>query len=168
MNKPLLVLLCTLASGVALAQAVAPSASPDRAARRAEFQARAQARFSDSDRNHDGRISLAEFQDASDRQLAQRFHRLDANNDGQVTQDELRQAHALRREKMRDRRQARGGRGQALRALDTNGDRALDRVELGNRFPRLAAHFDQLDSNHDGRLTHDEMRAGRDRRQQAR
>lgn len=169
MNKSLLVLFCTLASGVALAQAVAPAPGPDRSARRAEFQARAQARFADSDRNHDGRISLAEFQDASDRRLAERFHRMDADRDGQLTEDELRQAHQQRREHLRDGRQARAGRRHALLALDTNHDQALDRAELGNRFPKLAERFDQLDANHDGRLTRDEMRAGRDaRRQQAR
>jgi hypothetical protein len=109
-NKPLILLVCTLASGVALAQAVvpvAPVATADRAARRAEFQARAQARFAESDRNHDGRISLTEFQDASDRKLAERFQRLDANKDGQLTQEELRQAHAQRRDRRNERRQAR-------------------------------------------------------------
>jgi len=173
-NKPLVFLAVCLASGllladVALAQALAPTAAPDRAARRAEFQARAQARFAQSDRNHDGRISLAEFQDASERRLAERFHRLDANNDGQLTQDELRQAHQLRREKMVERRQARVGRLQQLRALDTNKDQALDRAEIGNRMPRLLEHFDQIDANHDGRITRDEMRAARAAmRQQAR
>lgn len=161
MNKPVVFLVCALASGFAIAQAVTPVHAPDPAARRAQFQARAQARFAESDRNHDGRISLAEFQDAADRRLAERFHRLDANSDGQLTQDELRQAHQQRRENMGERRQARAGRLQKLRALDTNKDQALDRAEIGNRMPRLLEHFDQIDANHDGRITRDEMRAAR-------
>ena len=161
MNKPLVFLVCALASGFALAQAVAPALAPDRAARRAEFQARAQARFAESDRNHDGRISLAEFQGAADRKLSERFHRLDGNKDGQLTQEELRQAHGQHRERMGERRQARAGGMRKLRALDTNRDQALDRAEIGNRFPRLLEHFDQIDANHDGRITRDEMRAAR-------
>ena len=178
MNKPVVFLVCTLvpcllfadlAVALAVVPAVAPPVAPDRAARRAEFQARAQARFAESDRNHDGRLSLAEFQSAADRNLAERFHRLDANSDGQLTQDELRQAHQQRREKMMKRRQARAGRLQRLRALDTNRDMALDRAEIGNRMPRLLEHFDQIDANHDGRITRDEMRAARAAmRQQAR
>ncbi len=165
MNKPLVFLAFSVAglllADLAMAQSTAPAAAPDRAARRAEFQARAQARFAESDRNHDGRISLAEFQDASDRKLAERFQRLDANHDGQLTQDELQQARAQRGEKMMERRQARAGRLQELRALDTNKDQALDRAEIGNRMPRLLEHFDQIDANHDGRITRDEMRASR-------
>ena len=169
MNKPLIFLVCAMASGFAIAQAVTASHVPDPSARRAEFQARAQARFAESDRNHDGRISMAEFQDAADRRLAERFRRLDANSDGQLTQDELRQAHQQRREKMMERRQARAGRLQQVRALDTNRDQALDRAEIGDRMPRLLEHFNQIDSNRDGRITRHEMRAARAAmRQQAR
>jgi Ca2+-binding EF-hand superfamily protein len=45
--------------------------------------------------------------------------------------------------------------------LDANGDGAIDKGEAANA-PRLAEKFDQLDSNHDGRLTADERpQAGR-------
>ena len=177
MNKPLVFFLCTLASGVVLAQAVAPGhAASDRSARKAEMQARAQARFAQSDRNHDGRISLAEFQDASDKKLAERFARMDANKDGQLTQEEMRLAHEQRRGKMMERREGRREgrrehrreRMEKLQALDTNKDQALSRAEIGTAMPRLLEHFDQLDTNHDGKLTRDEMRAGRQAaRQQA-
>lgn len=40
-------------------------------------------------------------------------------------------------------------------AIDTNGDGVIDRAEAA-KFPRLAARFDQLDQNKDGRLTADE------------
>jgi len=166
-NKKLIALSVTLAlaSGLAVAQSVAPaaapSATPDRAARQAEHEARAQARFAETDRNKDGRISLAEFQDASDRKLAERFARLDANKDGQLTQAEMQQARGEGRERMEGRRGAMHGGMDKMRALDTNHDEALTRAEIGTQMPKLAERFDMLDANHDGRLTHDEMRAGR-------
>ena len=48
----------------------------------------------------------------------------------------MRQAHAQRRAGMMERRQARAGRLQQVRVLDTNRDQALDRAEIGNRMPR--------------------------------
>ena len=39
--------------------------------------------------------------------------------------------------------------------LDANGDGVIDKSEAA-KAPRLAAKFDQLDTNHDGRLTADE------------
>jgi Ca2+-binding EF-hand superfamily protein len=51
----------------------------------------------------------------------------------------------------------------ARRGLDANPDGAIDRVEVAKR-PGLAAHFDQIDKNHDGRLDAGErphMRGGR-------
>lgn len=50
----------------------------------------------------------------------------------------------------------------ARASLDANRDGAIDRAEAA-KAPRLAARFDQLDRNHDGRLTRDErgMRHGR-------
>jgi Ca2+-binding EF-hand superfamily protein len=43
------------------------------------------------------------------------------------------------------------------RTLDVNRDGVIDRTEAASH-PRLAAHFDHLDRNHDGRLTADERR----------
>ena len=42
--------------------------------------------------------------------------------------------------------------------LDTNGDGVIDRSEAAAN-PRLAAKFDELDKNKDGKLTPDEMAA---------
>lgn len=168
MNKPLIALVLTLASGLALAQAT--TAAPDREARKAQLRERAEARFAASDTNRDGRISLAEFQDASDRKLAERFQTLDANHDGQLTPQEMQAAREQRREHMGERRHARRERMEQVRALDTNHDQALSRAEIGTAMPRLLEHFDQLDADHDGRITRKEMRAGRQgmRAQQAR
>jgi uncharacterized protein YnzC (UPF0291/DUF896 family) len=156
-NKPLLALTLALVSGLALAQA---TVAPDRAAHQAQMRQRAEARFAEADKNRDGRISLAEFQDASDRRLAERFARMDANKDGQLTAEEMRSAREARRGRMAGHRQAMRGHMEKLRALDANHDQALTRAEIGTAMPMLVEHFDQLDTDHDGRLTRDEMRAG--------
>jgi len=62
----------------------------------------------------------------------QRFQRLDANRDGRVTADELRQAGEQRRSAMQQRRAER--QGQAFDRLDTNRDGQLSREEFGQRM----------------------------------
>ena len=97
MNKPLILVLCVLASTAVLAQ---QPAATGRDGQRQQMQAKAQARFSESDRNHDQKLSLAEFQQARNQRLAEQFARLDANKDGGLTQEEtdqgLRQGRQMR------------------------------------------------------------------------
>lgn len=126
-----------------------------------DIRARAEARFNEADRNHDGRLSLAEMQDAQDQRLAERFAKLDANKDGGLSQDELRQGHQQRREEGRARRAGMHALRAELLALDSNNDQALTRAEIGDRLPRLAENFDRIDADRDGRLTREEMRAAR-------
>lgn len=47
---------------------------------------------------------------------------------------------------------------QRLAAADVNGDGMLSREEAA-ALPKLAAHFDQVDANHDGFITREELRA---------
>jgi len=47
-----------------------------------------------------------------------------------------------------------------LRALDLNGDHMLSRTEIGAR-KHLARKFDEIDTNRDGELSRDELRAWR-------
>lgn len=47
-----------------------------------------------------------------------------------------------------------------LRTLDLNGDGMLSRAEVGSRR-HLARKFDEIDSNRDGELSRDELRAWR-------
>lgn len=53
-----------------------------------------------------------------------------------------------------------GQHGDRLRKADTNGDGLLDATEVKD-LPRLAKHFDRIDSNHDGKLSRDEIKAAR-------
>lgn len=126
-----------------------------------ERHALAQARFSQVDGNHDGKLSLAEMQDAQDIGLAERFARMDANKDGGVSQDEMRQAHRQRRENRHAGREAIRA---ELLALDSNHDQALTRAEIGDRMPKLSENFERIDGNRDGKLTREEMRVAREAR----
>lgn len=72
------------------------------------MRARAEARFNESDRNHDRKLSLAEFQQARNQRLARRFARMDGNKDGGLSQAELRQG-------MRQRRQMRASQRERAR-----------------------------------------------------
>ncbi len=45
------------------------------------------------------------------------------------------------------------------KAADKNGDGLIDKAEAQAGLPRMARHFDQLDTNHDGKLSADELRA---------
>ena len=46
-----------------------------------------------------------------------------------------------------------------LRAADTNGDGMLSRDEAAAALPRISEHFDEIDANHDGYITFDELHA---------
>jgi Ca2+-binding EF-hand superfamily protein len=46
-----------------------------------------------------------------------------------------------------------------LKEADTNGDGLIDRAEAEAKLPRVAKRFDTLDTNRDGTLSPDELRA---------
>ena len=159
MKKFPLLIACALACTAAIAQE--QSSPVDGDAMRQERQQKADAAFADSDHNHDGKLSLAEWQAARNQKLAEQFRKLDANNDGALSQDELRQAHE-RRHGMGGHHQGGEGMRQKMQALDTDHDQALSRAEIGDKLPRLSENFDSIDNNHDGKITREEMRAARE------
>ena len=113
------------------------------------------ARFKAADTNGDGTISRDEAKALP--RLARHFDEIDANRDNQLTADELRAFH----QKMHEGHKGKGG---FLKKLDTDGDGRISRPEA-QAAPRLAAHFDEIDADRDGFLTHDELRAAHGRRQ---
>ena len=123
---------------------------------------RADAHFSESDGNRDGKLSLAEWQEARNKSLAEQFRKLDGNNDGTLTKEEMHQAREQRHQMRAGRRGQAGEMREKLRALDTNQDQALSRAEIGDRMPKLSENFDTIDSNRDGKLTREEIRAARE------
>lgn len=158
MNNSLLLVMCVAISSTAFAQAPNPT---DSQARRQQMREKAEARFTESDRNRDGKLSFAEWQDARSKQLSEQFRKLDGNNDGTLSQDELRQGHRQRRQMRGAHRQQAEARRARLRALDVNKDQALTRAEIGDRMPKLSENFESIDSNRDGKLTREEIRAAR-------
>ena len=162
MKRSILLISGLLATGIVLAQTATPPAATtqgDHGERmRNRMQERMDAKFAESDSNHDGSISQSEWQSARLREANEHFQRMDTNRDGKLTRTEADQAFNNR---MDGREHKRGDRGDRLRALDKDGDQQLTRAEIGNDMPRLAADFDRLDSNRDGKLSRDEIRAGR-------
>lgn len=143
----------------------------------AEMEARAQARFEAVDGNNDGQISATEFAAADfprhgrmhgGRHMARMmdgeandgrgrpetmdtkalFKRLDADESGAISQEELDALPTVRKEMMRTHMFSRA---------DSNGDGVLTRDE----FPPHGEKLKTLDQNSDGKLSREELRAGR-------
>jgi Ca2+-binding EF-hand superfamily protein len=107
--------------------------------------------WKEADTDKDGRISRAEAEAASPR-TTEWFARLDKDNDGQLTPEEMQSARAdwrEHREKMRE----------DFAAADKDGDHALDLAEAQVAFPKIAENFKALDTNNDGKVTPAELRA---------
>jgi len=109
------------------------------------------------DANKDGFVTREEAKDYP--MLSAQFDAADANKDGKLDGAEM-NAH---REAMHGQMRAHGE--ERWKAADTDGDAAISRDEAKVAMPRLAAEFDRLDANADGKVTRDEMRAVRSQRQ---
>jgi len=129
-----------VAAGLAAA-AFAAQASPDAASRGPHA---GMDRLRQADTNGDGMINRDEAKALP--MIARHFDEIDANQDNQITVDELRAFHEAMR-------------AQHFKKLDTDGDGRISRGEAEAAAPRLAAHFDQLDANKDGFLTPEELPA---------
>ena len=49
-----------------------------------------------------------------------------------------------------------------LKAADANGDGFIDRHEAEAKLPRVAKHFDEIDTDHDGELSPAELKQAAD------
>jgi Ca2+-binding EF-hand superfamily protein len=130
-----------------LAFALASAATFAAAAEHPGPQGKMMERLKAADTNGDGMISREEAKALP--RIAKNFDAIDANHDGQVTMEELRAFH-------QSQRQAHAG--ERWKHLDADGDGRISRAEAA-KFPRLAEHFDAIDTNGDGFLTPDELKA---------
>ena len=118
----------------------------------------ASARFAAMDRNSDGGLDRGEVAAAAPR-WAEKFDRIDRDKNQRLEPREIRIAlhwMAAQRELAKARRDA-------VRAhfifLDTDGDRALTLAEIGGDAPELAAKFAVIDTDRNGQVAAEELRA---------
>lgn len=130
-------------------------------------RARFDARFKRLDADGDGGVSKAEAEKGAPH-LAEHFAEIDANQDGKLTPDEMRSAMSVRRahckqDPERCRTEMKQRFESAWKRADTDGDGMLSRLEAEQGLPRLARHFDRVDTDRDGRITLAEVEAARAR-----
>ena len=102
------------------------------------------------DSNSDGVITKAEANAAGATRLVENFAEIDADGNGELTREERRAHRKGSRQERRSRAQA----------ADTDGIRALSYNEAKTAgMPRLADNFNAIDTNGDGVITRNEVRA---------
>jgi Ca2+-binding EF-hand superfamily protein len=168
--------LCAL--GVATASAApvgAPSGDPapqaccqhDSEACRERARAGFEARFKRLDTDGNGTVSKVEAEKGPPH-LAEHFGEIDANKDGNLTRDEM--LSAMRARMAQCAQDPEGCQGQmkqrfeaAWKQADIDSDGALSKAEAEQGMSRLARHFDQIDTDRDGKITLAETDAARPR-----
>ena len=80
------------------------------------------------------------------------FDQMDTNRDGKVTREEMRAFHEKRKLEHQRKFDAR------FDAADTNRDGALSPDEA-RTIKAIARHFAEIDANHDGKVTREEVKA---------
>lgn len=145
----LILALVLSASGAAFAQQSAP------AGERPPMRERMEDRLKAADTNKDGLISKAEATAGLGR-FADHFDQVDTNKDGQLSQDELK---AFGDKMRREHGGRRGPHGGPFGGADANHDRVITRDELVQHQQKMLQDFDAADTNKDGKLSADEMKA---------
>ena len=110
-----------------------------------------------ADTDADGRVSRAEATAAASNKSAEWFDKLDADKDGYVTQDEMKQARAAREHKRGEMKQRMAAR---FTEADANKDAQLSLDEVQAKMPKLAERFSTLDADKDGMLSKEELKQG--------
>lgn len=136
--------------------------------------------FDEADSNHDGLISAAELQafhsaqaakwhDKIEQHRTKEFEQADANHDGKLTLQEwlaYKPHHHGFWHRLwsglfghHHRGDHRSPRGDWFKHVDSNGDGQISLSEAQANAPRIAAHFNEIDTDHNGQISQDELRA---------
>lgn len=107
--------------------------------------------FKAVDSNGNGAISKSEFNAYYAKHNAKHFKEMDANKDGQITPDEMQGGH----KPSTARNDGTTHLDKRFNTADANSDGGLNKEEA-NAMPMLTAYFDQVDANHDGKVTRQE------------
>jgi Ca2+-binding EF-hand superfamily protein len=122
--------------------------------------------FRQVDANHDGSISIAEAEKAPAPLLAKNFAMIDTDNDGKLSQQEVSIFLRVLRGQMARRIMAADKK--VFQRIDTDHNGSISREEATKTSaPLLAANFDAIDLNRDGKLSLQEVGAFWQMRRQA-
>ncbi len=106
-----------------------------------------------ADSNHDGAVSKKEFNTYYTKHNAKHFKELDANRDGKLTANELQSS--MPKPPVAPNNGGTAHLDNRFAAADANQDGGLDSAEAVN-MPMLSKYYDEVDSNHDGKVTRQE------------
>lgn len=104
-----------------------------------------------ADKDGDGQISVAEAADHPP--LKDQFATLDKNQDGKLSKEELAGLRHPTRAEMQKRM------AEKFHAADKNGDGALSQTEAEQAASHMAKHFSEMDTDKNGLVTPEELRA---------
>lgn len=110
-----------------------------------------------ADTNGDGKVSKDEAAALQDKMQGDWFAKTDLNQDGFLTEDEIREARSTRRDQMKQRGEER------FKEADINGDGQISLDEAQAKMPKLAERFTALDTDKNGLLSKDELKRGHGR-----
>ncbi len=107
--------------------------------------------FNSVDTNSDGAISKTEFDAYYAKHNAQHFSKMDANQDGKLTPDEMHAGHEMPTAATTGTTHL----DKRFSAADADHDGGLNREEAQN-MPMLTQYFKQVDADNDGKVTRQE------------
>jgi Ca2+-binding EF-hand superfamily protein len=111
-----------------------------------------------ADTNGDGKVSKEEAAALHDKVQGDWFAKTDTDGDGFLTQEEIRNARATRRDHMRGEMKDRMA--ERFKEADANNDGQLSLDEAQAKMPRLAERFTTLDTDKNGLLSKEELKRG--------
>ena len=115
-----------------------------------DHDAKLEAAFKAADKDNDGTLDKQEAKAMP--RVAKNFDAIDTDKDGTVSLDEIKAAMTQAKKTMHDKGEA------AFKKADADNDGTLDKQEA-KAMPRVAKNFDAIDTDKDGTVSMDEIRA---------